>query len=210
MTFNTATRLAKRLYYLLWLGPRGYGKPVPKDIWLSQYKRGDWDYCRSIDELARYMVIVGYMHSMYKHKSPTVLDVGCGYGLLLELLSPFGFESYLGVDLSSEAIKRAEPLVTGNAKFEVADFEKWEAPRSFDIIVFNESLMYAKRPVDVLLRYSRSLNENGLMIVSIFRTGLRRAIWRSLDKYFAVIHSTMVKNPKGQVSDIRILQLKAA
>jgi hypothetical protein len=62
--FNPATRLAKRLYYLLWLGPRGYGKPVPKDIWLSQYKRGDWDYCRSIDELARYMVIVGYIHRM--------------------------------------------------------------------------------------------------------------------------------------------------
>ena len=83
MLFNTATRLAKRLYYLLWLGPRGYGKPVvSKDIWPSQYKQGDWDYCCSIDELARYMVIVGYIHSMYKHKSPTVLDVGCGYGLL--------------------------------------------------------------------------------------------------------------------------------
>jgi len=156
------------------------------------------------------MMIVGYIHGMFKHKLPTVLNVGCGYGLLLEFLSPFGFESYLGIDWSSEAIKRAEALATENAKFEIADLEKWEAPRSFDIIVFNESLIYAKRPVDVLLRYSRSLNENGLMSVSIFRTGLRRAIWRSLDKYFAVIHSTMVKNPKGQISDIRILQLKAA
>jgi len=155
------------------------------------------------------MVIVGYIHSMSKHKSPAVLDIGCGYGLLLEVLSPFGFESYLGIDWSSEAIKRAEPLVTAKAKFEVADFEKWEAPRSFDLIVFNESLYYAKRPVDVLLRYSRLLNENGLMIVSIFRTGLRRAIWKSLDKYFAVIHSTMVKNPRGQISDVRILQLRA-
>jgi SAM-dependent methyltransferase len=209
MLFNTAAQLTKRLYYLLWLGPRGYGKPVPKDILLSQYKRGDWDHLRSIDELARYMVIVGYIHSMYKRKSPIVLDVGCGYGLLLELLTPFGFESYLGIDLSSEAIKRAESLVAGNAKFEVADFEKWEAPRSFDIIVFNESLMYAKRPVDVLLRYSRSLNENGLMIVSIFRTGLRRAIWRSLNKYFAVTNSTTVKNQQGQVWDIKVLWPKA-
>jgi SAM-dependent methyltransferase len=209
MLFNTAAQLTKRLYYLLWLGPRGYGKPVPKDILLSQYKRGDWDYLRSIDELARYMVIVGYIHSMYKRKSPIVLDVGCGDGLLLELLTPFGFESYLGIDLSSEAIKRAEPLVAGNAKFEVADFEKWEVPRSFDIIVFNESLMYAKRPVDVLLRYSRSLNENGLMIVSIFRTGLRRAIWRSLNKYFAITNSTTVKNQQGQVWDIKVLRSKA-
>jgi hypothetical protein len=87
MIFNTAARLVKRLYYLLWLGPRGYGKPLPKDTLESQYHEGYFASMDTIDELSRYMVIVGYIHGL--HQSPTILDVGCGPDRLVDLLSAF-------------------------------------------------------------------------------------------------------------------------
>ncbi len=204
---SRTTRIAERLYYLFVGGPRGHGKPLPKKTWESQYKQGHWDYLHSLDEVARYMVIVGYIS--YLHQSPRVLDVGCGQGRLLEFLGAFGFRSYRGIDLSSEAIKKSEPT-SENVRFEVADFEKWKSPERFDVVVFNESLYYARRPVEVLLRYQHYLNERGSMIVSIFRTGHRRAIWRVLNKHFAIVNSTMVKNHQGQVWDIQVIRPKAA
>lgn len=207
MLFNTAAQLTKRLYYLLWLGPRGYGKPLPKDTLESQYHEGYFASMDTIDELSHYMVIVGYIHRL--HQSPAILDVGCGPGYLVDLLSAFGFKSYLGMDLSSTAIKRAESLSIMNARFEIADYQEWEASDRFDIIIFNESLVYAKRPVDIVLRYGGWLKENGSIIISMYRYGYHGAIWRSLNKCFAVTNSTTVKNQQGQVWDIKVLRPKA-
>jgi trans-aconitate methyltransferase len=127
----------------------------------------------------------------------------------LETLSTFSFENYLGIDLSRTAIKNAESLRIGNARFEEGNFEEWVAPGRFDIIIFNESLVYSKRPVDILLRYGRWLDKNGSIIISMFHYSYYKAIWKSLDKYTTVIDSTTARNAKGKVWDIRILKPKS-
>ncbi|MFM8495155.1 MAG: class I SAM-dependent methyltransferase [Planctomycetia bacterium] len=77
-------------------------------------------------------------------KTTTVVDVGCGSGLLSRRICEQGF-SVLGVDINPEAIKaaRGQPDLPGRAgrwlRFEVADFATDASPRldgcPFDVAV---------------------------------------------------------------------------
>lgn len=183
-----------------------YGRPLPQDRWDRQYREGALEFLDSIGELAHYMVIAGYVH--YLFKSPTVLDIGCGHGRLVELLEAFSFKTYLGIDLSPEAIKRAELRKKRNTTFHVADFDKWNPPGRFGVIIFCESLNYAKHPASALLRYARALERNGAIIVSLYRHRNHGRIWKNIEGYFRTVDATTVTNHKGQTWDIKLLQQK--
>ena len=158
----------------------------------------------SIDEFAHYMVIAGYVH--YLFESPTILDVGCGPGRLAELLAPFSFTSYLGIDLSTEAIKRARLREQTRARFRVVDLNEWNPRGRFSVIIFCESLNYAIHPVTTLLRYGRALERNGAIIVSLYRHRNHGRIWRNADRYFRTADSTTVVNRQGEAWDSRVLR----
>jgi 2-polyprenyl-3-methyl-5-hydroxy-6-metoxy-1,4-benzoquinol methylase len=203
-----ATKIKRRLLYNLFLAPRGYGFPVEREIWEQQYREGVWDYLNSTDELAHYMVIVGYVYQLSKaiKHSPSVLDLGCGHGRLLELLAHLDFKSYMGVDLSAAALKQAESLGVERAAFEATDFEQWNfVAGSYDIIILNESLYYAKDPAAMLSRYRDALSPEGVFIVSLNRYGNYAAIWKNIGQFLSVIASTAVENIKGQVWDVKLL-----
>lgn len=181
-----------------------YGRAVPQETWDRQYREGAWEFLGSIGELAHYMVIAGYVH--YLFKSPTILDLGCGQGRLLEYLAAFPFKSYLGIDLSSEAIQQADLRRRKNARFRVADFDTWTPPQRSSVIVFCESLNYATHPVSALLRYAGALEENGAIIVSLYQHPNHGKIWKSADKHFTSVDSTSVTNHKGKTWDIKVFQ----
>lgn len=203
-----ATKIKRRLLYDYYLAPRGYGFPVEREVWEQQYKDGAWDYLNSTDELAHYMVIVGYVHQLSKSAkpSPSLLELGCGHGRLLELLAHLDFKSYLGVDLSAAALEQAESLGVGRAAFEAADFEQWQfAAGAYDIIILSEALYYARNPAAMLSRYLGALSAGGVFIVSLNRYGNYAAIWKKVEQSFGVIASTAVENIKGQVWDVKLL-----
>ena len=74
----------------------------PQARWEREYASGRWSYLGGVDELAHYSVIVGY----YAFLKPggSVLDVGCGEGILQTRLSPHGYCRYLGIDFAAGAI----------------------------------------------------------------------------------------------------------
>ncbi|PYT05794.1 MAG: hypothetical protein DMF49_13060 [Acidobacteria bacterium] len=206
-TLARAGAWPRRFYRALMIRLRASGTPFSKDVWEAQYRRGHWDSLGSIDHTGHNMIIADYVQHI--NDSPSILDVGCGTGLLLRLLTRFGFKRYHGIDLSAEAISTASSLRIENAILEVADFEQWRPPpNQFDVIIFNESLYYTRRPASVLLEYSNALDEKGVMIVSMFRARHIPYIWWRLDRHFAVMNSTRLKNDKGEVWDIRVLRRK--
>lgn len=148
--------------------------------WEDQYTSGHWEYLQSLEQLARYRVIAGYC----EHYAPTgtVLDVGCGDGYLRDLLGPAACSSYVGLDLSAEAIRRAQHRSNESTRFVQGDVDDFEHDGSFDAVIFNESLYYLERPLAVLERYASFLRDDGVMIVSMH--GLRpwnRRLWRMID-----------------------------
>lgn len=196
-------RAARYVQHRWFLAPRGYGRPVASSLWDSQYRSGVWDHLDSLPEMAHHMVIAGYVRHAVPR--PAIVDVGCGHGLLAEIVSGFSFSSYLGVDLSPEAIERAKARGIANARFQVADFEEWTPPEPADVLIWNESLSYAKHPADVLSRIGHSLTVRGVAIVSLCRHGHHDVIWRTIDRHWQTLDHTVVENGRGQFWDIKML-----
>jgi 2-polyprenyl-3-methyl-5-hydroxy-6-metoxy-1,4-benzoquinol methylase len=181
-----------------------HGRPIPRETWDRQYREGTWEDLDSIDQFAHYMVIAGYVH--YFCKSPKILDVGCGRGRLAELLALSSFKSYLGIDFSAEAIKRARLRGGNHIRFRVADLNEWNPSGRFSVIIFCESLNYAIRPTSTLLRYAQALEKNGAFIVSLYRHRNHGRIWKNAERCFHVANSTTIINHKGEIWDVRVLR----
>jgi 2-polyprenyl-3-methyl-5-hydroxy-6-metoxy-1,4-benzoquinol methylase len=185
-------------------GLRGRGLPEPRALWEEQYRAGVWDYLDSASEIAHYMVIVGYVQHFCAN--PAILDVGCGHGRLFELLQRYPLKSYLGVDFSAEAIKRAQALADGVSCFERVDFDEFVPPGRYDVIVFNESIYYAPRPEVVLRRYMSALTPDGVMIVSMCQNRWQGSIWTALESVAKIVHSTAVTNESDLTWHVRVLR----
>ncbi len=162
--------------------------PLAGGEWDAQYAGGEWDFLADPGEVDRFRAVAALVE---RHAPPgrgdgAVLDVGCGEGLLRGYLEPS--RPYLGIDLSREAIARAEAHLAGAAAmptaFEVADAESWQPGRRFAAVVLNECLYYFHRPLAGARRYLAAVEPGGgspgVLIVSMFRGPRADAIGRRL------------------------------
>ena len=102
-----------------------------------------------------------------KHKG-VALDVGCGTGRLMGLLSKHGFRTD-GIDWSPAMIAFARDRHPEGRLFH-ADICVWELPRSYDLIVAWDSVWHVPlaRQEAVLTKLCRGLSAGGVLV---FTTG---------------------------------------
>lgn len=206
--FGAAGRAARRAWRRFILGPLGHGRPFAAGEWDEQYRTGKWRYLESLDQMAHYAVIAGYVRRLCP--SGTILELGCGTGLLLRELEGLPIARYTGVDLSEEALLQARELAAEAAPsipwdFQIGDFDRYTPDERVDLVIFAESLYYAARPLDVLERFRPFIRNGGTMIVSMYRYRNTATIWRRIGRRFPVLSSTRVENARGQEWDVRVL-----
>jgi SAM-dependent methyltransferase len=190
-----------------WIRP--YRKPeISQERWEQEYRDGCWSHLQEARELAHYSVITGY----YTHYRPggSLLDVGCGEGVLQRRLYPLGYSRYLGIDKSQEAIARAQTQRDTRTEFRCADVETYSLQDRFDVIVFNELLYYLQDPVDVVRRLTRSLSPGGVAIISMLRWTSSRRIWRSLDRSMPIEDGVTVTHRDVGSWDVKVIRPPAA
>jgi 2-polyprenyl-3-methyl-5-hydroxy-6-metoxy-1,4-benzoquinol methylase len=157
--------------------------------WDDEHASGAWRFLHGVRELPHYSVIIGYYNFFAGNGS--VLDIGCGEGLLAERLAPFGYRHYLGVDLSAAALDRAAPRADERTKFQQAKAEEFMAPEPFDAIILNEILYYCADPAALVRRCVAALNPDGVIIVSMYRGSNSSArIWRRIDGIVPIVAET--------------------
>lgn len=136
------------------------------NTWDEQYSSDKWDYLHDLEQVPRYSLLCGYMD--YLKSGGAFLDVGCGEGILFNKYKPYGYCSYVGVDVSETAIEKLNDHKDKKTTFVCADAEQYEPSELFDAIIFNESIYYFKEPLKVFKRYSAFLKKDGVIITSVF------------------------------------------
>lgn len=171
------------------------------DEWTSAYEAGHLGYYGALDELARYSVLVGYVgwFAAGRGDPPTVLDVGCGTGLLRERLEGVPLAGYVGVDLSRAAVAAAEGRGFARSRFVVGDAATLDLGRS-DVVVLNEVLYYAPDPAAFLRRVRDLVAPDGLVLVSMWRHPGDRSLWRTVDRLLPILDRVEVRDPANAVN----------
>ena len=152
-----------------------------KEDWEIQYSRGKWDYLNSIKESSRYAIIGFY--SNWFHDFPSVLDVGCGFGSVVNYLK---YKYYLGIDISEVALQKANKKE--NCYFLNRDAEKFTTTKKFDIIIFNEILYYLDA-INIIKKYEEYLHFNGFFVISIWDHPKTKLIWELINLRYDCIDS---------------------
>jgi 2-polyprenyl-3-methyl-5-hydroxy-6-metoxy-1,4-benzoquinol methylase len=176
-----------------WLRGRRISRSRGLDDWNRQYSAGQWNFLASIEEMSRYWVAAGYCSSI---PNPSVLDVGCGPGLMEEKLRLLPYSVFLGIDYSDEALKVARRRVPASARLECADLTTFETSEKFDIVTFME-VEWPPMSVAVMQRYERMLRPGGRMLLSLFDGRNRNATlgtWEEVRRNFAIVDMTRVEH----------------
>ena len=163
---------------------------VSASVWNQEFGAGKWDFLGSAREMPRYAVIAGYFGAGDGPRS--VLDVGCGAGLLQPWLKRVGYAQYFGVDLSDTAIEAAQAFADPQTRFEAANAESFAPPGQFDVIIFNEMLYYMHDPVAMLRRYAGHLASGGVFIVSLWESRESGRAWSKVRGTLEVLDETSV------------------
>ena len=182
-------------------------EPGGKEKLDKEYKSGIWDYLTGVEELSRFSVIAGYCK--YFKPDADIIEIGCGEGLLMQRLCKNSFHSFIGIDISEEAIKRANQQKKEKSEFIATDAMLFNPQKKYDIVIFNECTIYFEDPAKLILKYLGHIKQDGLIVVSIFREGIRSdKIWKKILFHLNTVTETTVMNSQNLIWDIKVCMPK--
>jgi predicted TPR repeat methyltransferase len=147
----------------------------------EKFRTGEWNFASAPDsELVQ--VLEKYARGGH------VLMLGCGTGSIAGALRDGSFDSFLGVDLSPEAVKRANSSANHRIRFQVGDMLRFTSSQKFSTILFSESLYYIKpwQRRRLMLRAANMLSARGRMIVTVAQPARFSRMLEMLRNIFAV------------------------
>ena len=174
--------------------------------WEREYASGGWEWLKGDDERVHNYIIAAY-HTRFGPDA-AILDVGCGEGVLQNLLARTGYRHYVGIDLSPTAIERVAARADSRTQFVVGNAETLALEGEFDIVVINEVMYYFRDPIAVLSRL-RAMVPAGVFIISMadvgFRATLRiQKIWQDIDAAMPMLDGMSLRYARGLHRTIRI------
>jgi len=139
-----------------------------KRLWDSEYHANKWHFADHTEGDCVY----GYLERYAR--CGKILDLGCGSGNTCTELADSAYRSYLGVDISDEALAKASfrSEAAGRSaknRFVQSDFLSFDTAEKFDVILFRESMYHIplERVKFLLNKLSPNLNNDGVFIVRL-------------------------------------------
>jgi SAM-dependent methyltransferase len=161
-----------------------------KISWNIKFFQGKWDYIEK--EEIRYKNIYTLINE--SNSNPSLLDLGCAFGTVLNYFKKEDYSSYVGIDISSNVISKAKKRNYPNSEFSSCNIQKFVPKNKFDVIIFNEVIYYLDDPLKELERYSEFLTENGFFIISIY--GVREDLISLFEEKFKLEKQIIINKDK--------------
>ncbi|KJU81943.1 SAM-dependent methyltransferase [Candidatus Magnetobacterium bavaricum] len=121
----------------------------------------------------------------------SLLDVGCGRGLFLNVMKDNGW-SVAGVEFDSATACNVSEAYNIECKW--GEPRQWGLPdASFDVITINHVLEHVRNPLEVISTCNRLLKDGGCLIVAVpnfssLQARLGRGCWFHLDTPYHLYH----------------------
>jgi 2-polyprenyl-3-methyl-5-hydroxy-6-metoxy-1,4-benzoquinol methylase len=161
----------------------------------EKYKNGHWEPLREIHELGHYSIIAGYF--LFLKKGGSLLDIGCGEGILQERITPANYSRYTGIDIANQAIILAKSKEDQQTAFECINLKDFETEEKYDAVIFNEALYYVGGQVDIVKRFASYLKPDGILIFSNFQSQNSKIPWSEIENVFPKHDETIITNSYG-------------
>jgi SAM-dependent methyltransferase len=104
------------------------------------------------------------------NKDISILEIGCGRGMLLNAISESGFNNLTGIDLSEGDVELGKQLFP-HLKLDTCDLHDFlnNSLKKFDVIILKAVLEHVEKPMimDLLKRISLSLDKSGIVIIDV-------------------------------------------
>jgi SAM-dependent methyltransferase len=166
--------------------------------WDTAYRDGTWDRLWDLDESFHHAVTASLIDRLTPEGR--ILDVGAGEGVLLHHLRHLPYRSYLGIDLSAEALARCRARRDDpRDQYVVADATRLPIAThgAFDVAVAAETLYYVPDPVAVFRQLRALVGPSGAVIVSMYDSGASHRIWELLEPEAAQTTGVDLRNTRG-------------
>jgi trans-aconitate methyltransferase len=155
---------------------RSYERYYSAQTWEQKYRDENYEL-RGKKEDGRYGTLLQILR---RYDTGTLLDMGCGDGLLWRDYRPLSNSSLIGIDYSPTAVAKANTLNIPHCRFECGDYRSFRPGQPIAAVVFNESLYYIDDFLNAVRKSNEWLGENGVVIISMFDTLVTKRIWRKL------------------------------
>ncbi len=115
---------------------------------------------------------LGYIDSLGKLAGKTVLDVGCGGGILTESIAKAGAATAIGVDMAEKSLKIAKlhAMEQGveNVHYRCVSVEDLaaEMPHAFDVVTCMEMMEHVPDPASIVRACARLVKPDGVVFFS--------------------------------------------
>lgn len=112
---------------------------------------------------------INYRRFFPEEKSSRILDIGVGRGEMMECFKRWGYNNYLGVDISSSVIEFCKSL-NYNCEL-IEDTASWlnDKKNSFDVVTLIDVLEHIPKShtIEFLRSIYDSLKDNGMLIIQV-------------------------------------------
>jgi len=117
------------------------------------------------EQLARLYQRYRFAQQFCKEKE--VMEVACGAGMGLGYLAKVA-KKVIGGDIDKEILKYALKHYEGRDKIEIREFDAQNLPfedKSFDVVIFYETIYYLAKPEKFVSEAHRVLKDNGVLLI---------------------------------------------